>query len=118
MVHTKPFSIENLHGTVRLTKKLTLLDSKQRRVNLAPTLSSAPIAKAIIKLIPLIVFFGSTVLIRNNIAKNTPRSEKITKSQFVLLGMLPRYDLQEHQNFLSKCLEKLPPHQYHPGSQI
>ena len=107
MAHTKPFTIENLHGAVRLTKKLTLLDLKQGRVNLAPTLSSAPIAKVIIKPIPLIVLSGSTVSTRNSIVKNMPRSEKIAKSQFILLGTPPKYDLQEHQNLLSKHLEKL-----------
>jgi len=93
MAYTKPFTIENTHSAVRLMKKLTLLDSKQRRVNLAFTLSSTPIAKAIIKPIPPIVLSESTISIRNSIVKNIPRSEKITKSQFVLLGTPPRYDL-------------------------
>ena len=93
MAYTKPFTIENLHSAVRLMKKLTLLDSKQKRVNLAFTLSSTPIAKAIIKPIPPIVLSESTISTRNSIVKNIPRSEKITKSQFVLLGTPPRYDL-------------------------
>ena len=73
----------NLCGVAKLMIRLTLLDSKPRRVSLAPTHSNVQTARVNIKQTQLIVLSGSTGLTRNNILRNTLNFEKIESNQFI-----------------------------------
>ena len=68
---TKSSTTNILLSTAKWTLRLTYLDSKLNRVNLALTVSSASTAKTITKLTTLSIFSGNIVSKKNGTQKNT-----------------------------------------------
>jgi len=64
---TNLYITDNLLGVVKLMRRLTPLDSRQRRGNYVPTPSSVSTTKIIIKLIQMNVPSGSTDSTKNGI---------------------------------------------------
>jgi len=85
MALTKPSIITNLHGIVKLMKRLTLLSLKPSRANLVLILSNVQTTRANIKWTPLTVISGNTGLTENGILKNTLKFKKIKNNQFIHL---------------------------------
>jgi len=85
MALTKPSIIINLHGIVKLMKRLTLLSLKPSRANLVLILSNVQTTRANIKWTPLTVISGNTGLTENGILKNTLKFKKIKNNQFIHL---------------------------------
>ena len=71
MALTKPSIITNSYGVAKLTKRLTLLDSKPSKKSLVPILSNVQTVRANIKQTLLIVPSKNIGLIKNSILKNT-----------------------------------------------
>jgi len=67
VVLTNLYITNNLAGVVKLTRRLTPLDLRQRRGNYVSIPLSVPTAKVIIKPIQINVSSGSTDLIKNSI---------------------------------------------------
>ena len=82
---TKPFITVNLCGVIKLMRRLTLLDLKPSRANLALIHSNIQTARANIKQTPLIVLSGNTGLTENVILKNILKFKKIKNKQFIYL---------------------------------
>jgi len=94
VVPTNLYITNNLPGIVKLTIRLTSLDSRQRRGNHAPIPSSIPTAKVIIKLIQMNVLSGSIDSTENSIQKNTLKFIKVANNQFIHLWMVTNHDYQ------------------------
>jgi len=82
MALTKPSIIANLHGVVKLTKRLTLLGLKPSRANLVLILSNVQTTRANTK---QTVLSGNTGLTENGILKNILEFKKIKNNQFIHL---------------------------------
>ena len=74
-----------LLGVVKLMKKQTYLDSKQRRANCTLISSDAPIVETIIKQTPIYVPFGDIISIMTGTTKNNKSSVKVGVTQFAQL---------------------------------
>ena len=81
----KPFITANLCGVIKLMRRLTLLDLKPSRANLALIHSNVQTARTNIKQTPLIVLSGNTSLTENGILKNILKFKKIKNKQFIYL---------------------------------
>ena len=71
IVYTKPNITINLLSAVRLTLRLTLLDSKQNKMNYACICSNTQTAKIIIKLTQIYAHFGNINSTRSGTSRNT-----------------------------------------------
>jgi len=85
MALTKPSIIANLHGVIKLTKRLTLLGLKPSRANLVLILSNVQTTRANTKQTLLTVLSGNTGLTENGILKNILEFKKIENNQFIHL---------------------------------
>jgi len=76
--------IANLGGVAKQMKKLTPLNSRLRRVNLALTSSSTPTVVETIRQIPISIYSGRIGSIANGTSRNTIRSMKTDQTQSIL----------------------------------
>jgi len=81
-----------LPSIVKLIRRLTPLDLRQRRGNSVPIPSSVPTAKVIIKLIQMNVSSSGTDSTENGIQKNTLKFAKVANNSFIHLWMVTNYD--------------------------
>ena len=81
IVFTKLFNTVNLHGVVKLTRKITPLDLRPNKENHVLIHSSVPIAKGITGLTLAIISSSNIGLTKSS----TPKFEKIGKNQFIQL---------------------------------
>jgi len=113
MVPTSPKTTANLGGVAKWTKNPTLYNLKQRKGSHVLTHSSVRTAKEITKLIPTCVHSGDIDSIGNGSKRSTLRSVKKGPNRFVFWRTANlNYDCEKSQNFLTKCLEKLPYYQH------
>jgi len=84
-VLTKLFTTINSHGIVKLSRKLTPLNSRPNKGNHVLIHSSVPITKKITRLTLAIVSSGNAGLIGSGTPKNMQKFEKIGKNQFIQL---------------------------------
>ena len=85
MVLTKLFTTVNSHGVVKLTRKLTPLDSRPNKGNNIHIYLNVPIAKRITRLTLAIVSSGNTDSTESSTPKNIQKFKKIGKNQFIQL---------------------------------
>ena len=92
-VLTKLFTIANLHSVVKLTKKLTSLDSRPNKGIHVLTHSSVLITKEIIRLTLVIVPFSDIGSTESGTPKNIQKFMKIKKkNQFIQLWTVTKHD--------------------------
>ena len=113
IVLTSPKTTMNLGGVAKQTKNPTLHNLKQRKGSHVLTHSSVRTTKKITKLIPTCVHSRDIDSIGSGSKRSTLRSMKTGPNRFILWRMVNlNYDCEKSQNFLTKCLEKLPHRQH------
>jgi len=91
---TDLYITNNLPSVVKLMRRLTPLDLRQRRENHVLISSSVPTAKVIIKPIQMNVPSSSTDSTENSIQKNTLKFMIVVNNQFIYLWTVTNHNYQ------------------------